>query len=164
LRILPFKAGVQGHQADFRPLVGHKCIGKNDQDSQKLQADPPTHQLLAEIGITALHHRVQTVKQHGEDGKDGDGTRMIEKCLHSPDPLLTLGVGLSLRLRRGNHQVVAPRALAADFTPGLMPSITHLKFALVGKSLNPCGALYSAPAPRRVFPLSGPMRFRLEAK
>jgi hypothetical protein len=146
------------------PLAGHKYIGKNDQNGQKLQPDTPTHKLLAKVGVIAFHQIVQAEEQHGEYSQNGDGSGMVEKRLHPAYPLPETRMGLSLWVNGGNRQVAAVTTRAAKVS-GEKRCITHLKFALGGKSLNPCASSYSAPAPRRVFPHSpAPCAFRLEAQ
>ncbi|CEJ83572.1 hypothetical protein HYPGJ_10370 [Hyphomicrobium sp. GJ21] len=151
-----------------RPLAGHKCIGKNDQNGEELQRDTPAHQLLAEVRISAFHQRAQAVEQYGEYSERRDGRGMVEKRLHPAYPPPVFQIGLSLWTRGGNCQDYAETTRHATFAGGFAPErarITHLKFALFGKCLNPCDASYLAPAPRRISPHTpAPCAFRPEAQ
>jgi hypothetical protein len=119
--------------------VRHKYVGNDDDNCQELQADAPSHQLLTEVGIIAFHHRVQSQEQHDEDDKNGNRGQKIKKGLHRLFPWPKSCFCLSLRFPDGNRQVMMQTSQSGAKS-GRRPSITHLKFALGGKSLNCPGA------------------------
>jgi hypothetical protein len=125
--------------ARFAPSVRHKYVGNDDDNRQELQADAPSHQLLTEVGIIAFHHRVQPHEQHDEDDKNGNRGQKIKKGLHRLFPWPKSCFCLSLRFLDGNRQVMMQTSQSGAKS-GRRPSITHLKFALGGKSFNCPGA------------------------
>jgi hypothetical protein len=130
--------------------VGHKGIRKNNQDCQELEANAPAHQFLAQVGTGSAHHVPQTQEQDNEDGKDGDSRGMIEQRLHQRVLRRNPVVCLSLRQGVGNPQSPeeASAIEAVDITLR-QQSITHLKFALGGKSLSFFAASSAHPVARR---------------
>jgi hypothetical protein len=142
------KTTAMRHPAVRRPLVGHKDVGKNNEDCQKLKPDPPPHQFLAQVRAGALHHIPQAKKQHDENGKNSNRSGMIENRLHQPYPQPNPGFCLSLPHRVGNLQVAEPTAHLGAKT-FRRQSITHLKFALGWKSLNFSAASFAHPVSKR---------------
>jgi hypothetical protein len=125
--------------------VGHKDVGKNDEDGQELQSNAQPHQLLAEIGARAFHHRANSEEEHDKYGQHSDRGGMIKNSLHQAHPLPELGLCLSLGPEDRNRQFLAMAMLWTE-TTGRRRRITHLKFALDGKNLN------SSCAPSTVAP------------
>jgi hypothetical protein len=121
--------------------VRHKYVGNDDDNRQELQADAPSHQLLTEVGVIAFHHRMQSEEQHDEDDKNGNRGQKIEEGLHRLFPWRKSCFCLSPWSSYGNRQVMMQTSQSAGKS-GLWPSITHLKFALGGKSLNCPRSLY----------------------
>jgi len=76
------------------------------ENGHELQADPPSHELLAQVGALALHHGPEAHEEDDENRSDRDRRQMKKYGVHATG--LTNLVRANSRTMSGVVQIVAP--------------------------------------------------------
>ena len=94
-----------------------------DHDGQKLQADAPAHELLAQVGAGAAHHVPQAGQQHDEDRRARPARSATAARLSWHRPVCSCGQGVRRTRRVSNF---------SRQRPGAWPRRRQLTHATIG--------------------------------